>query len=387
MHLCSSLVESLHLLLYIIILCRHESQIVQDIVGYILPYMNEPLDVGEYLVGVDVRLKELMHSMSIQVEDVLMVGIWGPGGVGKSTIAKAIYNELSRQIRRKSFLHKVGDASKDHHGLLALQKQLYSDISPNGQRKISDIEQGILVLKRILYHEKVLLVIDDVTNEEQLENLAGGRDWFGQGSIIIITCRDKSLIEQRVDKLYELGPLTREEALELFSWHAFNKKCPSDGFYTLANHFVEYCQGLPLALRALGSSLIRQQPDYWERKLLELDQEPEIGNILNVLKVSLDGLDYWAKATFLDIACFFKGEHKDFIVKILDGCGFLAESRIELLRNRCLLTISNGKVDMHNLIQQLGHKIVSNEGPMNPGARSRLWQPKDVYNVLEYCTV
>ena len=114
-----------------------------------------------------------MNLMSIKSKDVLMVGICGLGGVGKSTMVRAIYNELSYQFKSKSFLDRVGDVCKGHHDLLDLQKQLFCDISPRRKRKISTLAEGINVLKNVLCHEKVLLVIDDVNNKEQLENLAG----------------------------------------------------------------------------------------------------------------------------------------------------------------------------------------------------------------------
>ncbi|KAL6317027.1 hypothetical protein AAG906_026790 [Vitis piasezkii] len=265
-----------------------------------------------------------MNLMSIKSKDVLMVGICGLGGVGKSTMVKAIYNELSYQFKSKSFLDKVGDASKHYDGLLDLQKQLYCDISPRGKRKISTLAEGINVLKNILCHEKVLLVIDDVNNKEQLENLAGGHDWFDEGSRIFITSRDKRLlVAHKVDELYELPQLNWDEALELFSWHAFDQRLPYDDFYTLSNHFVRYCQGLPLALKTLGSFLFKMQPDEWKSELRKLDEEPNM-DVLDVLKVG-----------------------------------------------------------MHNLIQQLGHKIVHDEGLRNKGMRSRLWHHMDVQDVLK----
>ena len=367
---------------------RPESQVIEEIISYISSCIDRvPLHVGTHLVGVDIRLNEIMKSMSMKSKDVLMVGICGLGGVGKSTMVKAIYNELSNQFKSKSFLDKVGDVSKGYHDLLDLQKQLFCDISPRGKRKISTLPEGITVLKNMLRREKVLLVIDDVNKNEQLENLVGGHDWFGEGSRIFITSRDKSLlVEHKVDELHELPQLNQDEALELFSWHAFGQRHPYDDFYTLSNRFVRYCQGLPLALETLGSFLFKMQPDEWESELRKLDEEPNM-RILDVLKVSLDGLEDTHKAIFLDIACFFKGEYKDFIIKILDGCGFHARSGIKFLQNRCLLTISNGKVGMHNLIQQLGHKIVRNESLRNKGIRSRLWHHMDVQDVLKKMTV
>ena len=53
--------------------------------------------------------------------------------------------------------------------------------------------------------------------------------------------------------------------------------------------------------------------------------------IQEVLKVSYDGLNDKEKNIFLDIACFFKGEDKDYVMEILDGCGFFSLSGIRAL--------------------------------------------------------
>ncbi|XP_034674858.1 disease resistance protein RPV1-like [Vitis riparia] len=369
----------------------HEFQLLENIISEISSRINRgPLHVGTNLVGVDIRLNEIKKLMSIKSkdvpedvpEDVLMVGICGLDGVGKSTMAKLIYNELCDEFKSKSFLDKVGDVSKGPHGLLDLQQQLLCDISPRGEQKISTLDQGIRVLQRKLRCEKVLLVIDGVNAKEQLEKLAGGHDWFAEGSRIFITSRDKSLLEHKVDKLYELPELNRCEALELFSWHALGRSFPNVDFYNISRHFVEYCQGLPLALKVLGNFLCNKQHNEWERELSNLDKEPNV-EILDVFKVSFDGLPLTSKAIFLDIACFFKGEYKDFIIKILKSHDFDAEGGIRFLQNRCLLTISNGKVGMHNLIQKLGHKIVRDESLRDKGIRSRLWHHIDVQDVLE----
>ncbi|RVW23166.1 Disease resistance protein RML1B [Vitis vinifera] len=188
-------------------------------------------------------------------EDVLMVGICGLDGVGKSTMAKAIYNELCYRFKRKSFLDIVGEVSKDPHGLLDLQQQLLCDISPRGGPKISTLDQGIIVLQRMLHREKVLLVIDGVNAKEQLEKLAGGHDWFAQGSRIFITSRDRSLLEHKVDELYELPGLN----------------------------------GSSLALKVLGNFLSNKQHNEWESEFCNLGKEPNV-EILDVLKVGMHNL-------------------------------------------------------------------------------------------------
>ncbi|KAM4078068.1 hypothetical protein ACB094_09G008600 [Castanea mollissima] len=69
--------------------------------------------------------------------------------------------------------------------------------------KMSDVHQGVNIIKNRLCHKKVLLVLDDVNHVHQLEKLAGEHHWFGLGSRIIITTRDEHvLVAHRVRKIY-----------------------------------------------------------------------------------------------------------------------------------------------------------------------------------------
>ena len=74
-----------------------------------------------------------------------------------------------------------------------------------------------------------------------------------------------------------------------------------------------------------------------------------------------------------------KGEDKDFVSRIL---GRYVEIRIKVLHERCLVTIVENKLDMHDLLQQMGQEIVLQEHIKEPGKRSRLWDPNDVDSVL-----
>lgn len=90
---------------------------------------------------------------------------------------------------------------------------------------------------------------------------------------------------------------------------------------------------------------------------------------------------------FLDIACFFKRETRDDVTKILDGCGFSSDIGISVLIDKSLVSISNDRVSMHDLVQEMGREIVRQESPEEPGNRSRLLQHKDIYHVLTNETV
>ena len=82
--------------------------------------------------------------------------------------------------------------------------------------------------------------------------------------------------------------------------------------------------------------------------------------------LSFDGLDYFEKEVFLDIACFFKGADKKFMLSILDRCNLYATGVVPVLRDRCLITITDKTVQMHDLIQQMGWAVVHEECPRDP---------------------
>ena len=136
----------------------------------------------------------------------------------------------------------------------------------------------------------------------------------------------------------------------------------------------DLAQGLPLALEVLGSSLYNKTKDEWKSAIEKLKKNPN-KKINDVLKISLDGLDRTQREIFLHIACFFKGEAKDFILRILDDH---AEYDIGVLCDRCLITISYNKVEMHDLIQQMGWTIDREKHLKDPSKWIRLWDPDDI---------
>ena len=115
---------------------------------------------------------------------------------------------------------------------------------------IWNVSVGISVIESRLCNKKVLIVLDDVDEIQQLEALAGKCDWFGLGNRIIVTCRDSHLLRKHgVNHVYTTKGLNDDEALELFSWRAFNKPRPKENFVALSMEFVSYAKGLPLALK------------------------------------------------------------------------------------------------------------------------------------------
>ena len=233
--------------------------------------------------------------------------------------------------------------------------------------------------KEFLRSKRVLLVLDDVNHLDQLNSLAGESDWFGTGSRIIITTRDKKLLTaHNVHLIYKVNELDYHEAVELFCWNAFKRKEPLEDYVELTKRAIVYAQGLPLALRVLGSHLYGANLYIW-KVTLDGFKSPEIEEIL---KVSYDALDFAVKQVFLDIACFFKGKRTDYVIQVHKGCDLNPEYGINVLVEKALINIDYGIIQMHDLIEEMGKYIVYQESPNDPGKRSRLWFHDDVYHVL-----
>ncbi|KAI9086145.1 hypothetical protein K1719_031866 [Acacia pycnantha] len=338
---------------------------------------------SDYVVGLEPHIEEVMSLLDNSDDGACRLGIHGLGGIGKTTLAKAIYNSIFYQFEGSCFLFDVREESKKFHGNVCLQQTLLSEILEEKRMKFGSVHERISKMKHRLSQKKVLLVLDDVDEPEQIEELAGGCDWFGPGSKVIITTRDKQLLLARnVEKTYEMKKLNDHDSLKLFCWHAFHTIKTPKGYQDMARHVISYAQGLPLALRVIGSNLAYKNLEEWGSILEKYDRIPG-SSIHEVLKISYDCLQDGAKSIFLDVACFFTKEILESVEEILEACHSGARFYIEILVDKSLLAVDrDGRLWMHDLIQSMGKAIVRQEAPSNPGKRSRIWDYKDILTVL-----
>ncbi|XP_027331302.1 TMV resistance protein N-like isoform X1 [Abrus precatorius] len=362
----------------------YEYEFIQKFVEMAIAELHhEQLDVGEHIVGHQSCIQEVRSLLHIESRDkVCMVGIHGTGGIGKTTLAKALYNMIFYQFECAIFLESVRETSKQM-GLVHLQETMLSKLLEGKIIKLSSVDEGAARLKDRLRHRRILLVLDDVDSVDQLEKLAGNCNWFGSGSRIIITTRDKHVLTiHEVEKRYEMKELNDHEALQLFCWKAFKMSQPATSYEDVSNRAVRYARGLPLALKVIGSNLVGKSIRECECALEQYERIPD-RKIQDILKVSYDCLSENAQYVFLDIACFFKGERREYVERILDKCDFYPTYNIGILVDKSLLTVDQyGHLRMHDLIQDMGKEVVRQESPRRPGERSRLYFHEDVLNVL-----
>ncbi|KAJ8760258.1 hypothetical protein K2173_011670 [Erythroxylum novogranatense] len=359
---------------------RNDDLLINKIVEDILEKLNQsmPFDDFEHLVGMDSRVKEIKEIFTINPLQIRILGIWGMGGVGKTTIAEVIYKMMSHQFQGCSFVYNVRQQAKAS-GIKKLQEEL---VSKALGENTSNASLGSFSFKR-LGRKKMLIVLDDINDPLQLDFLIGDPCWFGLGSMILVISRDKQVFAGRADFLYEVRPLNNVEALHLFSKSAFKQKYPKDDYESLSNSIVIHAQGNPLALKVLGSALIGKEQNEWRSALNQLSKVQN-KDIQQVLQLSYDGLSRVEKDVFLDIACFFKHAgkmylSKDILRKIYKSNSFNIDIILSVLVDKCLVTSSN--LEMHDLLQEMGKEIVRQEAKY-PNQRSRLWDPEDIYEVF-----
>ncbi|KAB2596586.1 protein suppressor of npr1-1 [Pyrus ussuriensis x Pyrus communis] len=357
-------------------------KIVEDVFRKLIPISSTSTRDND-LVQMDshmCEMRSLLHPPRVETNDVRVVGIWGMGGLGKTTIARAVFDEIACQFEACCFLENVKEGFMKH-GKLYMQTQLLSSISSNKVGSSDISAKGFQVMLKSLGQRKVVVVVDDVDELAQIEALLGNEGSFGGGSRIIITTRYLQLLSG-TDAIYKPKIFSDPEALELFKRCAFRTKQPTRDYDDLTSHAIKYAQGLPLALKVLGGFLDNKTIREWKDVLKKLKEVP-LGGINDVLKTSFDGLDRKEQNIFLDIACFFKGMKKDYATEILDSCGFYPHAGIGVLIDRALITVSvNGELGMHDLLEEMGREIVRQESIEEPGRRSRLWSYEDVYHVL-----
>ncbi|XP_071723126.1 disease resistance protein Roq1-like [Rutidosis leptorrhynchoides] len=364
---------------------RNEAELIQCIVKELSIHLNRtPLHVANYPVRIDSQVRQIISSSKKESDndDVLMIGLWGPGGIGKTTIAKALYNAMERQFQGCSFLEQVREKSNRSDGLVTLQKDLLSEILVH-PLTICSVAGGISLIQERLCCKKVLLVLDDVDHMNQLNALAGKGNWFGKGSRIIVTSRDKQLLTSHgINCVYEIQTLGCHEAQYLFSLYAFPNSKSVEIRRDLIDKALHYADGLPLALEVLGSFLRGRKESAWESTLHKLSKIPE-PTINRVLKISFDGLENNEREIFLDIACVFKGKNIEYIKEVLDSCGFHTAIGIDILIERSLIKNQHETLQMHDLIQSMGQDIVNEACRDDPRKRSRLWLLEDGVDAVE----
>ncbi|CAN1304635.1 Disease resistance protein L6 [Linum perenne] len=341
--------------------------------------------VTEELVGIDFHMQEVMRLLNLDSGDGKIVGIHGIGGIGKTTIAKAVYDSICTSFNRCCFIENIRELLLKNDGVVALQNKVISRILRDDVQ-VKDASEGVNIIRQRVCKYKVLVVLDDVGDRFEFDQILGKLGSFNSESRFIITTRDKRVLELlQAYKLYEPEEMSYDHSLQLFSRHAFAVRYPPEGYAALCDEFVKVAARLPLALKVIGSLLFRREKQFWEEKLIELKQIPPTSNMVQQrLKISYNELTRNEKTIFLDIACFFIGEDKELPFHMWCDCNLYPESGIRTLVLRSLIKVDErNQFWMHDHLRDLGRGIVIEEDVEHPCKRSRVWSNEDAMNMLK----
>ncbi|CAN1731504.1 Disease resistance protein RUN1 [Linum perenne] len=256
------------------------------------------------------------------------------------------------------------------HLMKALTDKQIKTFIDNKLEKTESIDELISILQRsalsvVVFSKKfadsvwcldeVILLGDVIMNPAEL---------FAPGSRIIVTTRDKRVLDYAKAMIYNVAGLNDIESIELFSLRAFRQHQPPHDWVDLSRLAASYCRGNPLALTILGGTLFGQDQHYWRSFLseLKLTQNP---NVRDILRKSYDKLGAEEKKIFLDVACLLHGISRSRLIGYMVTMHPSAFAKVKDLIDRSLLTCVSGEnIEVHDLLKEMAWNIVNEESKL-----------------------
>nr|XP_043614974.1 putative disease resistance RPP13-like protein 1 [Erigeron canadensis] len=215
---------------------------------------------------------ELLHKLLGDEpckENFSVIPIVGMGGVGKTTLARSLYNET--KVKDHFKLHAWVCVSDDFDVFKITETIFRAMASKN--KEFKDLNEVQIALSDQLKEKRFLVVLDDIWSEKYVdwENLVKPFHSGAPGSKVIMTTRKEGLLKQiGFDHLNKLGSLSHDDAMSLLARHALDVD-NFDSHTDLKPHgevIVKNCGHLPLALKVVGRLLKRNiSEQYWQHML------------------------------------------------------------------------------------------------------------------------
>ncbi|KAK4575634.1 hypothetical protein RGQ29_026553 [Quercus rubra] len=332
-----------------------------------------------------------------------VVSVVGMGGLGKTTLAKKVYD--NQMVKGHFDCHawiSVSQSYKIEDLLRNIIKQFYEGRKEPPLSRIDAMDEQLLAnkLRDYLQQKRYVVVFDDVwkiafwdsIKNSLLDNHIGGRIMITtRNSEVANYCKKSSHV-----RVYKLQPLPWDKAWELFCKRAFQfdfeGQCPKF-LVELSHDIVEKCGGLPLAIVAISGLLSTKEKNMFEWKNLldslgsEFGRNPHLSSVNKILSLSFEDLPYNLKSCFLYLGMYPEDYSINCVRLIRQWIaeGFVKE--IEELIHRSLVQVSEVKLDGKIVLQKIKdlsfcHVLLKQESSFE-GLIQRMSVNKVSYNVLK----
>ncbi|GLT51493.1 hypothetical protein SLA2020_248990 [Shorea laevis] len=191
-------------------------------------------------------------------EEVRMLGVWGMGGVGKTTIMKHVHNELRKEGKFKKIIWVTVSQNFD---IRKLQEQIACSLEGKLKEHQDEINRA-RVLSNMLENQKpYLLILDDVWSSFKLEDVGILKPDETNGRKLVLTTWSEEVARSMDCKRIKVKTLSKDEALEMFLNKVGDAVLSNDGggikndLKSTLQEVVAECNGLPLAIVTVASSL------------------------------------------------------------------------------------------------------------------------------------
>ncbi|KAH7284941.1 hypothetical protein KP509_33G003400 [Ceratopteris richardii] len=360
------------------------------------------MDVTDFPVGLLQRHKEIesriVSQMSNNHRSVQYFGLWGKGGVGKTTTAKSIFNGMHKEFESSAFfLDTRAEVNSSNSGFLHVQHKILDELKVKriAISKTKNADDGKKLLSSKLKGVSAFIVLDNLDTRSQIDALCYPLSCLAADSIVIITSRDPQILTYASipeENIFCIEGLSEENSEWLFCWHAFMNPMPPAHLKKVAKKAIKACQGLPLSLKVLGCHLFGANDiNKWKETLRLIQQDEE--NIFDILKVSLNSLKLREKEAFLDICAFFIGREEDFVCAFIEDRYEMGTTILTALKSQCLITVKRSikenpydtrrevrTIQVHDQLRDIGRYIIQKE------EKNRAWDEKTSNDILKDAT-
>ncbi|KAB2032340.1 hypothetical protein ES319_D05G366400v1 [Gossypium barbadense] len=318
---------------------------------------------------------------ALQDDNISMIGLWGMGGVGKTTLAR----EVGNQAEKLNLFNKVVITTVSQNpNFEVIQDQIaqFIDFDMKNERGRRSVQDLWLRLKK---EQRILIILDDIWTNINLKEKIGiptGEDHKGC-KVLLTTRRQQVCLAMDCQKVVQLGCLDGDEAWNLFATKASLNGSADDAIRKVATKIIRKCQGLPIAIVSLGSALKGKSCHEWKaayrrlkgRRLTEIEDVNE-ENAYLCLEASFDYLKGMETKTCFLLCSLYPEDYEIYVedlvryawgLELYKGINSIEKVRsevlasTEILKNSCLLLDCRrkGHVKMHDVVREVALWIAS----------------------------